>query len=224
MSQASMQPTTPAEPSDVDAQVAAPTAPPAPMPVEALPPGLPPGAEAIAGVDFFQRIVGTWSGANSNTPLGFDFPMIVDIAPSDDGMLFGEFEIDATNNVLWGFNIEDYEGQPVLAYRNGGYLGGLLRDSRTKLVEHDPARGYYRFCAIRERGLPIDDGCNYIDARYTFSAPDHMLFEVFTRGTAPHVHWDATRTATHVLPDPFPATAASQGDGSTPWPPAAGIP
>lgn len=208
----------------VDAQPPMPMPMPEPMPPQDLPPGLPTGAETIAGVDFFQRVVGTWSGLNSNTPLGFNFPMTVDIAPSGDAMLFGKFDIDAANNVLWGFNIEDYEGQPVLAYRNGGYLGGFLRDSRTKLVEHDPARGYYRFCAVLEGGVRIDNGCNYIDARYTFSASDHMLFQVFTRGTSPHVHWDATRIATHTLPDPFPATAAAQGNGSTPWPAAAGIP
>lgn len=196
------------------------TAPPAAGPTTD---GLPPGAERIAGASFFQRIVGSWSGINSNTPLGFDFPMAVDIAVSNDGLLFGKYEIDAENNVLWGFNIETYDGQDVLAYRNGGYLGGLRRDSRAKLVEHDEARGYYRFCAVSEHGVPVD-GCNYIDARYTFSAPDKMLFEVFTRGTDPHVHWEATRIETHTLPNPFPATATSQGDGSAAWPAAAGIP
>jgi hypothetical protein len=76
---------------------------------------------------------------------------------------------------------------------------------------------------VSEHGAPIAEGCNYIDARYTFSAPDKLLFEVLTRGTDPHVHWDATRTATVTLPDPFPATATSQGTGSLPWPAAAGI-
>src|SRR5690606_1603937 len=104
--------------------------------------------------------------------------------------------------------------------RNGGFLLGLRRDSRTKLVEHDPARGYYRFCAVKEHGFPVD-GCNYIDARYTFSGPDKMLFEVFTRGGEPHVHWEARRIGTHGLPDPFPATY--QGNGSAPWPEASGM-
>jgi hypothetical protein len=185
--------------------------------------GIPADAEKVAGVEFFQRVVGKWSGMNSNTPIGFDFPMTVDISVSGDGMLFGKYEINAENNVLWGFNIETYDGEDVLAYRNGGYLLGLRRDSRTKLVEHDSSRGYYRFCAVLESGLPVD-GCNYIDARYTFSAPDKMLFEVFTRGDDPHVHWEATRVETRALPNPFPATAASQGTGSAPWPEAAGMP
>jgi hypothetical protein len=71
-------------------------------------------------------------------------------------------------------------------------------------------------------GFPVD-GCNYIDARYTFSAPDKMLFDVTTQAGKPHVHWDATRIETHTLPDPFPASAASQGQGEAPWPPGAGL-
>lgn len=193
-------------------------------PTPALPTvtGLPDGAEKIAGLDLMQRLAGKWSGTNSNTPLGFDFPMIVEFVPSGDGMLFAKYDLGQDNNVLWGFNVETYAGQDVLAYRNGGYLSGVLRDSRTKLVEHDAARGYYRFCAVSERGVAVD-GCNYIDASYTFSAPDKMLFEVKTRGTSAHVHWDATRIAKVELPNPFPASIASQGNGSAAWPEAAGI-
>jgi hypothetical protein len=170
-----------------------------------------------------QRIVGKWTGINSNTPIGIDFPLTVDFAPSSDSFMFGMFQLDAQNNVLWGFNVENYGGKDVLAYRNGGYLLGLARDSRTELVEHDTARGYYRFCAAKEHGYPVD-GCNYIDARYTFTAPDKMLFEVTTQSGKPHVHWEAARVETHMLPATFPASFASQGDGSAPWPAAANFP
>jgi len=180
------------------------------------------GDERVAGVEFMRRIVGTWTGTNSNTPIGFDFPMTADFAPHGDSFVFAKFNIDAQNNVLWGFNIENYGGADVLAYRNGGYLGGLLRDSRTQLVEHDTELGFYRFCAVKEMGVAVD-GCNYIDARYTFSAPDKMLFEVSTRGGQAHVHWEATRTVEHTLPDAFPASVESQGNGSLPWPAEAGI-
>jgi hypothetical protein len=169
-----------------------------------------------------QRIVGKWTGINSNTPIGIDFPLTVDFAPSSDSFIFGKFEIDPQNNVLWGFNIETYGGKDVLAYRNGGYLLGILRDSRTALVEYDTARGYYRFCATKEHGFAVD-GCNYIDARYTFTAPDRMLFEVTTRSGTAHVHWEATRVETRSLPSTFPASLASQGDGSALWPDAAGL-
>lgn len=197
-------------------------APVTPEPMPGAPEAPAAGDERVAGVELMRRIVGTWTGTNSNTPIGFDFPMTVDFAPYGDSMVFGKFNIDAQNNVLWGFNIENYGGVDVLAYRNGGYLGGLLRDSRTQLVEHDSELGFYRFCAVKEMGVAVD-GCNYIDARYTFSAPDKMLFEVSTRSGQAHVHWEATRTAEHPLPDAFPASMESQGDGSAPWPAEAGI-
>jgi hypothetical protein len=185
---------------------------------------MPAGAEKIAGLELMQRLAGKWSGTNSNTPLGFDFPMTVEFAPSGDSMLFGMLTLDKDNTVVWGFNIETYDGQDVLTYRNGGHLGGVLRDSRTKLVEHDTQRGYYRFCAVKEHGAPVAGGCEYIDARYSFSGPDKVLFEVFTQSGKDHVHWEATRQSTVTLPNPFPASTASQGDGSAPWPAAAGIP
>jgi len=185
------------------------------------PPGTPPGAEKIIGIDFMRRVVGKWSGTNQSGPLGTAFPMTVDFAP-DTGFMYGKLQLDPQNTVVWGFNIETYGGKDVLAYRNGGFLAGAKRDSRLQLVEYDAARGYYRFCAVKEQGFPVD-GCNYINARYTFSAPDKMLFDVTTQAGKPHVHWDATRIETHTLPDPFPANAASQGQGEAPWPPGAGL-
>jgi hypothetical protein len=186
------------------------------------PPGLPPGAEKIIGIDFMQRVVGKWSGMNQSGPLGTTFPMVVDFAPSSVSFMYGKLTLDAQNNVVWGFNIETYSGKDVLAYRNGGFLGGAKRDTRLQLIEYDAAKAYYRFCAVKEQGFPVD-GCNYIDARYTFSAPDKMLFVVTTQAGKPHVNWDATRIEKHVLPDPFPASITSQGQGETPWPPDAGL-
>jgi len=174
------------------------------------------------GIEFFQRIVGTWTGINSNTKLGFDFPMTIDFAPSGGGLMYGNLVVDAQSTIAFGFNIETYDGKDVFTFRSAGFE----RDSRLKLIEHDAARGYYRFCAVREafRGQPVpivEGACNHIDARFTFSAPDHMLFVVTTLSGQSHVNWNATRTVTHTLPDPFPASIASQGDGSAPWPPSA---
>jgi hypothetical protein len=186
------------------------------------PAGTPPGAEKIIGIEFMQRVVGKWSGMNQSGPLGGAFPMTVDFAPNGASFMYGKLQLDPQNTVVWGFNIETYGGKDVLAYRNGGYLGGAKRDSRLQLVEYDAAKGYYRFCAVKEQGFPVD-GCNYIDARYTFSAPDKMLFDVTTQSGKPHVHWDATRIESHTLPDPFPASIVSQGQGEAPWPPGAGL-
>jgi hypothetical protein len=211
-------PTVPAAPGTASPPPVTPTTP--PTPAEPVPVPATPGQ--IGGIEFMQRIVGKWTGINSNTPIGIDFPLTVDFAPSSESFMFGKFELDAQNNVLWGFNVETYDGKDVLAYRNGGYLLGILRDSRTALVEYDTARGYYRFCAVKEHGIAVD-GCNYIDARYTFTAPDRMLFEVTTRSGEPHVHWEAARVETRTLPNNFPASLASQGDGSALWPDAAGL-
>jgi hypothetical protein len=186
-------------------------------------PRMPPNAEKIAGIEFFHRIVGKWTGNNNaSRPTPITFPMTVDMVAVGESLIFGEYEVDAQNNVLWGFNIETYDGEDVLSYRNGGYLLGLLRDTRAKLVEHDEARGYYRFCAVKEHGGPVD-GCNYVDARYTFVSDDEMIFEVTTRSGQPHVRWEARRVEKHELPTPFPATIASQGQGEAPWPAESGV-
>jgi hypothetical protein len=193
-----------------------------PVPDAGRPPGMPPGAEKILGIEFMQRIAGKWTGMNQSGPLGAAFPMTVEFAPNT-GFMYGKLQMDPQNTVVWGFNIETYGGKDVLAYRNGGYLGGARRDSRLQLVEYDAAKAYYRFCAVKESGIPVD-GCNYIEAKYTFTAPDKMLFVVTTRPERkPHVHWDATRTETRPVPDPFPASIASQGQGEAPWPPGAGL-
>jgi len=183
----------------------------------------PTNAAKIVGIDFFKRIVGNWSGITSGTPVGFDFPMGVDItAQMDNKMAFGQFKLDADNNVLWGFNIETYNGKDVLSYRNGGKLFGLTRDSRTQLVEYSADKGFYRFCAVKEHGLPAN-GCDYLEATYTFSSADKMVFEVKTHGGKPHVHWEAVRMKANPVPAVFPATTDSMGDGSAPWPAEAGI-
>jgi hypothetical protein len=186
------------------------------------PPGTPPGAEKILGIEFMQRVAGKWTGTNQSGPLGTAFPMTVEFVPNGASFMYSKLQLDPQNTVVWGFNVETYGGKDVLAYRNGGYLGGAKRDSRLQLVEYDAAKATYRFCAVKEQGILVD-GCNYIEARYTFTAPDKMLFVVTTRAGKPHVHWDATRIETRPLPDPFPASIVSQGQGEAPWPPGAGL-
>ncbi len=180
------------------------------------------GSGSLAGLEFFQRIAGKWSGKlTSHTSVPGGFSMEVDFTPSSDSMLFGKFVvIPQLLTVVWGFNIESYDAKgPVLAYRNGGFLFGAKRDSRTQLVQHDAQKGVYRFCAVKESGVP-GFGCNWIEATYTFSDENNLVFEVSTLGE-PHIRWDARRVQKHSLPQPFPATTASQGDGSAPWPAAA---
>lgn len=169
------------------------------------------GADAgVAGVELMTRLAGLWVGPARMTPLG-DFPiMYMDFRPVGPGFLFAQADLDVADNLRFGLSIETYGGADVLAYRNGGLFQGVLRDSRTKLVESDDAAGRYRFCSVPQ-------GCAYLDATFTFSGPNDLVFDTKVRGTQ-HVLWTAQRRETRTVPAPFPATLASLGDGAAPWP------
>lgn len=169
----------------------------------------------VAGLSLMTRLTGLWTGPARMTPLG-DFPlMVMDFRPVGDRFLFGQADMDASNNLRFGFSIETYDGADVLAYRNGGLFGGVLRDSRTRLVEADEAQGRYRFCSVTQ-------GCGYIDATFRFSSADDLVFDTLVKGRQ-HVFWTARRKETRSTPSPFPATLTSMGDGSTPWPAMASV-
>ncbi|MDP1919935.1 MAG: hypothetical protein Q8L14_27055 [Myxococcales bacterium] len=164
----------------------------------------------VAGLAFFSKLAGLWAGPATMTPLG-DFPiMAVDFRGVGDGFLFGQTDLDAMNTLRFGFSIETYAGTDVLSYRNGGFFQGVLRDTRTTLIERDDAAGRYRFCSV-------DRGCTYLDARFTFATADQLTFDVKVRGNQ-HVWWSARRAEPRTLPMPYPATLTSRGDGSAPWP------
>lgn len=167
----------------------------------------------IAGVELLALLPGLWSGPATMTPLG-NFPrMNFDLRPVDGQMVFGQAELDAADTLRFGFNIETYGGRDVLAYRNGGYFGGVLRDTRTALDSTDG--GTWRFCYVG------DGGCDYIDARFTVSGSS-LVLDTHVRGQ-PHVYWNAQRQETRTVPAGFPSDLASRGDGSAPWPPLATV-
>lgn len=169
----------------------------------------------VAGLSLMTRLSGLWVGAARMTPLG-DYPvMFMDFRNVGPGFLFAQADVDASNNLRFGFSIETYGGADVLAYRNGGYFQGVLRDSRTRLVEVDEAAGRYRFCAVTQ-------GCGYIDATFRFTGPDDLVFDTLVRGTQ-HLLWTARRREARAVPTPFPATQASMGDGTAPWPAMASV-
>jgi len=104
----------------------------------------------VAGTGLFTRLAGLWSGPASMTPLG-NFPvMSVDFRGVGAGFLFGQTDLDLANTLRFGFSIETH-GADVVAYRNGGFFGGVLRDTRTRLLEADDTTGRYRFCSV-DRG------------------------------------------------------------------------
>ena len=169
----------------------------------------------VAGLALMTRLAGLWVGPARMTPLG-DFPiMYMDFRPVGPGFLFAQADLDVADNLRFGFSIETVNGTDVLAYRNGGLFQGILRDSRTRLVESDDAAGRYRFCSVPA-------GCGYIDATFTFSSPTELVFDSKVRGTQ-HVLWNAQRRETRTVPSPFPATLDSMGDGGAPWPAMAAV-
>lgn len=173
------------------------------------------GDGGVAGLSLMTRLAGLWVGPARMTPLG-DFPvMFMDFRAVGSGFLFAQADLDAQDNLRFGLSIETYGGVDVLAYRNGGLFQGVLRDSRTKLVEADDANGRYRFCSVTQ-------GCGYIDATFRFTGPDDLVFDTLVKGTQ-HVFWTAHRRETRTVPAPFPATQVSMGDGTAPWPSMASV-
>jgi len=153
------------------------------------------GGDAVAGLELLPRLAGLWSGPATMTPLGA-FPLMnMDLRAASGQVLFSRADLDALNSLRFAFEVEAPGGTPTLVYRNGGYFLGILRDSRTALVEQGEAS--WRFCSTTAQG------CDYIDARWTFSGPDALVFDVKVKG-AQHVYWKATRKETRALPEPFP--------------------
>lgn len=173
------------------------------------------GTEDVIGLDLMTRLGGLWSGPATMTPLGIFEPMNMDLRAVEGHVLVSRADLDAENSLRFGFAIETHGGQDVLIYRNGGYFQGVLRDSRTALVEHTPVdaqgHGSWRFCSISAQG------CDYIDATFEFDDADHLVFDVKVKGQQ-HVYWLAERLETRTLPDPFPVDMSSQGTGDAPFP------
>ena len=146
------------------------------------------------GLALLERLAGLWSGPATQTPLGNFAMMNVDFRAATDQFMFGRVDLDEDNALRFGFSLETH-GTDVLTYRNGGYFLGLLRDDRTKLVEHDETAMTWRFCHV-------DRGCDYIDAVYDFEADDRLIFDVMVMGQQ-HVYWDARRLETRELSPGF---------------------
>lgn len=167
------------------------------------------GAGELVGLDLLPRLAGLWSGPVTMTPLGTFARMNVDIRAASGEVLFGRVDLDEANSLRFAFEVEAPDGEATLVYRNGGYFLGLLRDSRTRLVEHDGDT--WRFCSTGPQG------CDYIDARWQLSGADALVLDVKVKGQQ-HVYWDAKRKGTQALPEPFPADPTPQASDA-PFPP-----
>lgn len=174
-------------------------------PPDAADGGAPSEAEA-----FLTRLPGLWSGPATNTPLGAFAVMNMDVRAADARTLFSRFDLDVDDGLRFAFAVETVEGEPTLVFRNGGYFLGILRDTRTVLVERDGAR--WTFCH-RERT------CDYLQAVWAFEGDDRVTLAVDVRG-ARHLDWPARRLEERALPDDF---APTPGPHDGPFPPLASV-
>jgi hypothetical protein len=167
--------------------------------------GQPPADDAALAL--LNALPGLWiAPVTSMTSVG-NFPiMAMDIRPADDRTLMSRVDLDAANNLRFAFAIEEHDGGPVLVFRNGGYFLGILRDTRTALVEHDPAAQTWRFCAL-------GGGCNYVDAVFELASAERLVLTTTVLGR-PHMHWEGVLRETRPLDGEFPydATPGAAGD------------
>jgi hypothetical protein len=143
-------------------------------------------ADEAAELELLRRLGGLWVAPVSSWTSVGDFPtMNMDMRPADDRVLFSRVDLDADNALRFAFSRETHDGSPVLVYRNGGLFAGLARDTRTRLVEHDPEAETWRFCAIT-------GGCMYVDASFDFDGDDAFTLHVKVAGMD-HMRWSPTR-------------------------------
>lgn len=155
--------------------------------------GEPPGDDAFG---LLERLPGLWIAPVTSTTSVGDFPiMAMDMRPVDDRTVFSRVDLDAGNNLRFAFTIEEVDGEPTLVFRNGGYFLGILRDTRSALVEHDPEAETWRFCAIA-------GGCGYVEALVDLDE-DVLDMTAWVMGR-PHMHWQGMLAEERPLDGPFP--------------------
>jgi len=166
--------------------------------------------DPVGAAEFFARWPGLWVGPVDSTTSAGDFPtMNLDVRPVAGHTLFSRVDLDGGNSVRMAMVIETHDGEDVLVFRNGGYFLGILRDSRTRLVEADLDAERWRFCSI-------EAGCDYVDATFDFEGPDRLDMHVEVRGTT-HFDWPATRAELREIDGPFPDDGEAQ-PGDAPFP------
>jgi hypothetical protein len=139
------------------------------------------GGDEPAGLELLPRLAGLWSGPATMTPLGTFKLMNMDVRA-------------ASGQVLFSARGPRRDEQPALRLRGRGPGGradaGL---SQRRLLPRAPARLADGKLVEHEGealvALLLDDaqGCDYIDARWTFSAADALVFDVKVKGQAARV-------------------------------------
>lgn len=162
-------------------------------------------ADDAGATALLERLPGLWVGpVDSNTSVGDFATMNMDVRAADAKVLFSRVDLDPDNSLRFAFSFEEHDGNVELVYRNGGEFQGILRDTRTVLVEADVEQERFRFCALSA-------GCAYVDATFDFDGPDDLLLDVDVMGMM-HIDWPARRAETRSVPDPFPSSPEPNAD------------
>ena len=155
------------------------------------------GGEGDDAAELLARLPGLWVAAvDSNTSAGDFATMNMDIRPADERTLFSRVDLDPDNSLRFAFSFEEHDGQTELVFRNGGEFQGVLRDTRTALVEVDLQEERWRFCAIA-------GGCAYVDATFDFDGEDRFMLDVDVLRMM-HIDWPARRAETRDVEGSFP--------------------
>jgi len=150
--------------------------------------------------EFMTAIAGLWRGPVTSGTSAGNFPtMNMDARPADDSTMFARCDLDEGNSLRFAFSVETHDGEDILVYRNGGYFQGVLRDTRTALMDHDTDANSWRFCAL-------SGGCAYIDATFAFPESDTLTLDVEVLGMF-HIAWTGTRAESRALKGDFPYSA-----------------
>lgn len=148
----------------------------------------------VLGYQLLNDFTGIWNGAvSSTTPLGGYPEWIVDFRPISAAQLSGKAELDTLNDIFMGFFIAQYDGQYLLAFRNGGGFAGLQRVSYAKCdsTYDTGAERYYRFVDFKA-GM----GRLFVEFRFR---NDSVYMQTFTNKynslaePTLHMQWNARR-------------------------------
>lgn len=148
----------------------------------------------VKGYQILTDFVGIWNGSvTSTTPLGGYPEWIVDFRPVSAAQLSGKAELDTLNDIFMGFFIAQYDGEYLMAFRNGGGFAGLQRVSyaRCDSTYNNSTERYYRFVDFKA-------GMDRVFVEFRFKN-DSVYMQTFTNKynslSAPtlHMQWNAKR-------------------------------
>lgn len=148
----------------------------------------------VFGYGILERLPGIWDGAvTSGTRLGSYPEWIVDFRPISSSHVSGKAELDTVNEIFMSVFLTRYDGEYLMAFRNGGGFAGEQRVSYAKIdsVRETGNEAYYRFSDFIA-------GEQRVYSEFLFSG-DSLHMQVFTNKyntlstPTKHMEWHAKR-------------------------------